>query len=189
MYQINMDNLYFRGIREIVPKNYRPKINSSRFICDGVMLMNLKLIREEHFYDNFRNYYLKLKKNIIYLDDQLIINTLFRDKIDFLPPKFGIWFMNEENIKEYNSLNPIIYTIDELKEANNKPIIRHLWGKTQEGIDLLFEKPWLLKKSCKIKEEWQYYANKTGYYDSICKFFKNSCLNYMLIQIIIEISK
>jgi hypothetical protein len=93
-----------------------------------------------------------------------------------LPPKFGIWFMTEENIKEYNSLNPLIYTIDELREANNKPIIRHLWGKTQEGIDLL-EKPWLLNKPCKIKEEWKYYANKTGYYESICKFFKNACLN------------
>ena len=176
MYQLNMDNLYFRGIREIVSKKYRPKLNSSRYICDGVMLMNLKLIREEHFYDTFRNYYLKFKKKRIYLHDQHIINTLFRDKIGFLPPKFGIWFMSEAKIKKYNSLNPLIYTIDELREANNKPIIRHLWGKTQEGI-YLFEKPWLLKKSCKIKEEWQYYANKTGYYHSICKFFKNACLN------------
>jgi len=176
MYQINMDNLYFRGIREILPSYYKPVINSSRFICDGVMLMNLKLIREDHFYETFRDYYLKFYNKRIYFGDQHIINTLFRDKIDFLPPKFGIWFMTEENFKEYNSLNPLIYTIDELREANNKPIIRHLWGKTQEGIDLL-EKPWLFNKPCKIKEEWKYYANKTGYYESICKFFKNACLN------------
>ena len=101
-----------------------------------IEIMNLKLIREEHFYDTFRNYYLKFKKKRIYLHDQHIINTLFRDKIGFLPPKFGIWFMSEAKIKKYNSLNPLIYTIDELREANNKPIIRHLWGKTQEGIYL-----------------------------------------------------
>ena len=107
MYQLNMDNLYFRGIREILPENYKPVINPSRYICDGVMLMNLKLIREDHVFDTFRNYYLKFYNKNIYFGDQHIINVLFREKINFLPPKFGIWFMKEENIKEYQSLKPI----------------------------------------------------------------------------------
>ena len=57
----------------------------------------------------------------------------------------------------------------------NKPVIRHLWGITKEG--LLSEKPWLLKKYYKIKVEWNYYAKKTGYYSSICNFFKYACIN------------
>ena len=174
MYQLNMDNLYFRGIREIIPKGFEIDIDHSRFICAGVMLMNLKLIREAHLFDTFKNYYLNFYNKKIYYNDQYIINALFRDKIDFLPPKFGIWFMTKKFIKEYKSLKPIIYTRNELRKANNKPIIRHIWGTTKEGL-FLSDKPWLLNQSCKIKEEWQYYAQKTGHYFSICKFFKNAC--------------
>ena len=63
MYQLNMDNLYFRGIREILSEDYKPEIDGSRFICAGVMLMNLKLIREEHLFDTFKKYYLKNRIN------------------------------------------------------------------------------------------------------------------------------
>ena len=176
MYQLNMDNLYFRGIREILSEDYKPEIDGSRFICAGVMLMNLKLIREEHLFDTFKKYYFNFFDKIIYLDEQHIINALFKDKINFLPPKFGIWFMCENNIKKYKSLKPLIYTRNTLRNANKRPIIRHLWGITEEGFDLT-EKPWQLKQTCKIKKEWQFYAKKTGYYAYICKYFENACLN------------
>ena len=192
MYQLNMDNIYFRGIREILPEGYETEIDQSRFICAGVMLMNLKLIREDHLFDTFKNYYIKLISKVIpnlvysnllflkfynkqiYYGDQHIINALFREKINFLPPKFGTWFMTGKYIKKYKSLKPIIYTTQELRKANNKPIIRHLWGTTKEGL-YLTDKPWLFNQDCKIKKEWEYYARKTGYYDSICKFFKKAC--------------
>ena len=174
MYQLKMDNLYFRGIREILNKGTEREIDKSRYICAGVMLMNLKLIREVHLFNDFKNYYLKYFNKKKYYDDQHIINALFRDKISFLPPKFGIWFMTKEYIKRYESLKPIIYTTNELMEANNKPIIRHLWGR---GF-LLKNKLWDLKKNNQTKEMkkiWQFYAKKTGYYSSICNIYKNAC--------------
>ena len=174
MYQLNMDNIYFRGIKEICPYGYEEDLNQSRYICAGVMLMNLKLIREDHVFDTFKNYYLKFYNKQIYYGDQHIINDLFREKIDFLPPKFGTWFMTGEYIKQYKSLKPIIYTTNELRKANNKPIIRHLWGITKEGL-FLYDKPWLLSQNFEIKKDWQYYAKKTGYYNSICNFYKNAC--------------
>ena len=174
MYQLNMDNIYFRGIRQIIPEGYETEIDRSRFICAGVMLMNLKLMREDHLFDIFKNYYFKFYNKKIYYGDQHIINALFREKIHFLPPKFGIWFMTKKDIKEYKLLKPLIYTTNELRKANNKPIIRHLWGITKEGL-YLFDKPWLSNKTLEIKKDWQFYAKKTGYYYSICNFFKNAC--------------
>ena len=132
MYQLNMNNLYFRGVREVL-------LPGNKSICAGVMLMNLKLIRENHVFDTFKKYY-----------------------------------MDKEYIKKYEKINPIIYTQKELIKANNKPIIRHIWGITKEGL-VLKNKPWLLKKTCGIKKVWQYYAQKTGYYSSICKKYKNAC--------------
>jgi lipopolysaccharide biosynthesis glycosyltransferase len=175
MYQLNMQNLYFRGIKEIVRNKYLGEGKDvSKFICAGVMLINLKLIREDHLFDTFKNYYLKFYNKKIYYDDQYIINVLFINKINFLPPKFGIWFMTQQYIKKYESLKPLIYSRDDLINANNKPIIRHLWGTTKEGF-YLARKPWNLNKDCQIKKDWQYYANKTGYYSSICEIYKTVC--------------
>ena len=49
MYQLNMNNLYFRGVREVL-------LPGNKSICAGVMLMNLKLIRENHVFDTFKKY-------------------------------------------------------------------------------------------------------------------------------------
>ena len=69
----------------------------------------------------------------------------------------------------------LIYTDEELRESITNPVVRHIWGKTNEGY--LHEKPWLSKKYYKIKEEWNYYAKKTGYYSEICQFYKYACIN------------
>ena len=137
--------------------------------------MNLKLIRKDHVFNTFKHYYYNHFKRGILLGDQHIINALFRNKIGFLPPKFGMWFINEKDIDNYKKLNPLIYNEKELRLSINKPVIRHLWGNTKDGF--LSEKPWLLKKYYQIKAEWNYYAKKTGYYSSICKYYKYACIN------------
>lgn len=175
MYKLNMRNLYFRGVHEIISHKYDKYFKRNKFICAGVMLMNLELIRKDNFFNTFKKYYKKFYKKGILLGDQYIINTFFYKKIGFLPPKFGMWFINEKDIEKYKNLNPLIYTEKELRESINKPVIKHLWGITKEGF--LSEKPWLLKKYYKIKVEWNYYAKKTGYYSSICNFFKYACKN------------
>ena len=119
MYQLNMNNIYFRGIRELIVNNkyYEKDLDKSKYICAGVMLMNLKLIRENHVFKIFKNYYYKYYNKGIYYGDQHIINALFKDKIGFLPPKFGMWFISENNIKYYKKLNPLTYVV--LKAFNN----------------------------------------------------------------------
>ena len=170
-----MTNLYFRGIREIVSSRYEKKIDKRKYICDGVMLMNLKLMKKDHVFNIFKKYYFEYFNKGIYYGDQHIINALFKNKIGFLPPKYGMWFINEKDIQNYKKLNPLVYTEQEINESIFKPVIRHIWGNTNNGF--LKEKPWLLKKYFKIKEEWNYYAKKTGYYHLICQFYKYACIN------------
>ena len=53
MYNLDMTDLYFRGIRE-----YRPNMkytNVTRYICAGVMLMNLNLIRKNKVFEKLKN--------------------------------------------------------------------------------------------------------------------------------------
>ena len=113
MYNINMDNLYFRGIRE-VPAPYEKYIDKSKYICAGVMLINIELIRKERVFNKFQNYYYNYYDQGIFYGDQHIINDLFRNKIGYLPPKYGMYFINKKRIQLYKQLNPLVYTEKEL---------------------------------------------------------------------------
>ena len=173
MYELNMDNLYFRGVYEIF-HNYRA--NSHKSICDGVMLININLIREEKLYKKFKEYYFHFYNKGNYYGDQAIINQFFYNKIGYLPAKFGIWFINKKYMQLYGNVRPIIYNKTELLDAINNPVIRHLWG--YRDTDLFRIKPWEIKNTSKIKKEWNYYARKTGYYYFICKTYIYACMNF-----------
>ena len=170
MYNLDMKNLFFRGIRQKINEEEVIYTNISRYICAGVMVMNLKLLRENNAFDKFKKYYYYLANKGIYHHDQEIINAIFTDKIGFLPPKYGMFQMNEYYMKRYKKIKPIVYNKFQLINANKRPIIRHIWGK-------LPSKPWLVEGEYKIKNEWNYYAKKTGYYPLICEFFKHACIN------------
>ena len=170
MYNLNMTNLLFKGLREYKDKDSIPFVNVTKYICAGVMLMNLKLLRENNSFEKFKKYYNYLYEKKTSYNDQNIINTVFIDKIGFLPPKFGIFLINEDHIKDYEKIKPIVYNRSELIEANKKPVIRHIWGN-------ITGKPWIINEYNNIKDEWNYYANKTGFYKEICKYYKNACIN------------
>jgi lipopolysaccharide biosynthesis glycosyltransferase len=174
MYNINMDNLYFKGIRE-VPASYEKYIDKSSYICDGVMLINIELIRKERVFYKFQNYYYNYYEQGIFYGDQHIINDLFRNKIGYLPPKYGMFFINKKKIQLYKQLNPLIYTEKELLESVYNPVLRHICGINMNNEKV--KKPWKIDYYMKIKSEWNYYAKKTGYYSSICSFYKKVCLN------------
>lgn len=78
MYELNMNNLYFRGVHEVF---YNRKDSNNKYICDGVMLMNIKLLKKENAFEKFRNYYFSFYKKGIYFDDQSLINILLKKKI------------------------------------------------------------------------------------------------------------
>ncbi len=176
MYNLNMSNLFFRGLREIAYEEEANYTNLSRYICSGVMLMNLKMLRENHALEQFTNYYHFLANRGLSTNDQNIINKIFTDKIGFLPPKYGIFQMRKSYMKRYKKIKPRVYNKLQLIKDNKKPIIRHIFGK-------LPVKPWLIKGNYKIKNVWNYYANKTGYYSLICEYFKNACVNISVINI------
>ena len=169
LYSLNINNLYFKGFREYVKNGSIPYVNTDRYICAGVMLMNLKLLRKSNAFEKFKKYYYFLYSKKQSYNDQNIINTIFIKKIGFLPPKFGI-FQIDKFLNKYKERIPKVYNISELIEANRNPIIRHIWGK-------LKNKPWLIKDYDEIKQQWNYYAKKTGYYIEICRYFKNACIN------------
>jgi hypothetical protein len=86
-----------------------------------------------------------------------------------------MFFINKKKIQLYKQLNPLIYTEKELLESVYNPVLRHICGINMNNEKV--KKPWKIDYYMKIKSEWNYYAKKTGYYSSICSFYKKVCLN------------
>ena len=86
LYNINMGKYYYMGFPGVDLINI--EFNGTRnFINSGVMLINLKKLREINSSKLFEDYYLKYGTKKV---DEYLINAVFYDKISFLPLIYGI---------------------------------------------------------------------------------------------------
>lgn len=85
-YNLNLDNLYYRGFPDAAedPLCEDHKI----YFCEGVLLMNLKLIREDGLEEKFLKYAYEHK--YIKYNHQTILNLIGKDKKSLLPPEYGM---------------------------------------------------------------------------------------------------
>ena len=127
MYNINMDEYYYRGFLGIGKDNFLP--NNDNYICSGVLLINLENLRKDNIVNKMYKYMIKHKKNLHY-HDQIIINGVCFEKIGLLPAKFGI--TNFNNLTDLFKKADNIYknkkyklSHEELRNAYFHPSILH----------------------------------------------------------------
>ena len=149
-------------------------IKANNWINAGVLLLNLKKIRE----DNKCFDLLNITKSGIELrhEDNTVINYVFYPKIGQLPLKYGIWnFLDILDINKYSNSVRQKINISEYMETIKDPGLLH--------ILLCSPKPWnfntaykkrssacLIRNNCscqKFHNLWHFYAKKTDYYHDI----------------------
>ena len=155
MYDINMENYYYKGFIDI---NIRYKDKIDNYICAGVLLINLEKLRKDNIVNKMYIYMINNKKKLL-KHDQTIINDVCHEKIGILPPKFGIFNFN--SLKTLYNITKILfknkkyrYTNKELRNAYLYPTILHC-----------VIKPWRNKNYA--RKIWLYFAEKTLYYNEI----------------------
>lgn len=113
LFETLIDDSVAAGVKDI---NFRMLRKNPTYVNSGVLLMDLKKIKEQNIEKEFLEY---TRKNIdtIKLGDQEIINAVLKGKIKILPDKW--------NVQSSNFTNRSIYT--------NDPWIIHYVGK---------QKPW-----------------------------------------------
>ena len=96
MYNIDMNDNLFMGQADY-KKTFKiccnlMKTDFKKYICSGVMLMNLKLLREYNFKDKVNDYLNRNNGDTHCSADQGVLNYLCKDKIDYLPARYGfLW--------------------------------------------------------------------------------------------------
>ena len=180
MYYSEFDNNYVLGVLGIAAwgLDYLG-IKANNWINDGVILLNLKKIRDDNKCFNLLNMTkigIKLRH-----DDNTVVNYVFYPFIGKLPVKYGIWnFFDKQDIEKYSNFLRQKINISEMEESRKDPGVIH--------NVLCNPKPWYFgsnyiapvtacqkRNNCsciKFHNLWHFYAEKTDYYNEILNNLK-----------------
>ena len=158
---ISMDGLYYKGFLDYPYPMESFNFKGDHYICSGVMLINLKKLREDNMEPKIETF-IKENNDKLVQHDQTVINVLFQDNIGALPIKYGIFnFTDMEMVNDYS--NRLVaknkYTKNEILQAYEKPAILHY-----------VYKPWE-QNEVNRKDLWWEYAAKTDYFDEIKTYY------------------
>lgn len=173
-YNIDIGNYYYMGF----PANDLTKFefNGTRnYINSGVMLINLKKLREINATLIYQEYYKKFGTKKV---DEYLINVIFYDKIKFLPLKYGIPDFNPIK-KALSSPSMFLRTFKNLTNFTDSDMIYASKNRviTHGSYDL--SKWWDKKYSdlTDIGKEWLFYASKSIVFNEICSIY-TQFMNY-----------
>jgi len=186
LYQTPFENNYVLGFFDLFSDavDYLGLI-SEKYINDGVLLMNLKQIREDN--KHYELLYMAANHKKLKHQDQTVVNYVLYPKIGSLPLKFGIFnFPSIFDIK-YLYLKKIrqILNITELIQAIEDPSLMHfvlcypkVWSPNSKYVPISTRNGTLYRSSCeKFHKIWIKYAKLTLFYNEIEKKYKIKMIN------------
>ena len=161
---LNMQRNLVMGFLDNSPDSIQSfGFKNTTVICSGVLLINLKGLRQYEYSKKIADFISKYQDRLIQ-HDQTIINVVFQNRIALLPPRYGTWdFDKRMTAKGYLKIkrSGLKYNKKDLYYAIEHPLIMHFVGR----------KPFLDKNSI-FNKEWWYFAKISGFYLQIySKYF------------------
>lgn len=154
MYDLNLGDNYIAGVKDYPVICWRPADYAKRlgvgsinqYINSGVLIMNLKKIREDKLENKFKNFIPELKDRGVSFYDQDVLNAVCYNKIKHVDLEYNAMqhFSYDYN-KETKLLN--CYSAKEMGKAYDDPTIVHFAGGN---------KPWK-NKNIRFYDEWDKY--------------------------------
>lgn len=173
MINLNMENNVIMGFIDD-GYNYSKLfgIKTYKYITAGVILINLESMNKENITYKFFDF-IKKNRKLLIQEDQTVINIVLHGRIGILPCKFGIWsYSNFSDLLFHNKYKNFS---NNLKCYDEKELLK-AW-KSPGIIHLVNNKPYLYdnyKLNYTFIKDWLYYANKTGQFKEIIKYYKFS---------------
>ena len=154
-WNIDLDNYLVGGVstHTVGSKKQLSLSEADAFINDGVVLMNLKKLRE----DNYKSKFLECIES--YNGDppvlsEGVINKVCKGKIKIVNPEFNL--MSGLITYKHSKLNSVrnFYSKQELIRAINNPVIIHYLAG-------FYNRPWNINCKHPMKDRYLYYKSKT----------------------------
>lgn len=132
-----------------------------KYFSDGIMLLDIKKLREINTYEDYRAFLRSRNGKVAYLE-QGAINHVMKGKIKLIPPQYNVMTLSIIYGKYCNVFfdkQEPYYTNDEMKAAIKKPAIVHLTGHP------LCIRPWISQSNHLYRCKWEQALNNTPYSD------------------------
>jgi len=179
MFTLDFNDNYILGFYDVIAHGVdNLGIKSSIYINSGVILLNLKKIREDNKTIELFNVANSNNTKLPNVD-QTLLNYILYPKIGRLPCKFGTWnFADRDDIELYLSKLRTKVPIEELEEGIKNPGIVHsclcypkIWSNKTKYTKGLSNCDKRHDCSCKkYFDLWHSFANQTDYYEEILNF-------------------
>jgi lipopolysaccharide biosynthesis glycosyltransferase len=151
IYNMNFNNKMILGQPVKFKKNAKTGFFS---INTGIILLNLKKMREIKMEKETLNILMNKKEKYNFLDQDLI-NKYFKKYLEIFPPEYHARpYNNSESIK-FNNKSGNLYNNDYFLFSWKYPTMRHYYG---------YYKPSFLDINNKILEDWWYFARLSKYF-------------------------
>lgn len=165
LFEISLGDCYLAGVKDcyvISNQNHQVRLNIpsvENYINAGVLVMNLKRMRQDGLVDKFL---LQAEKNNLYAD-QDVLNVCCYGRIKILPIKYNSFHFYTGNT--IRVLFDYPYQKEEFMFEWNKPYILHMMGRV---------KPWMNKKIKGADQWWDLVEIFRGL--QIHNFWEENCL-------------
>lgn len=158
------DNYTVAGVQDIVEIEFKKEIglrNEDIYVNAGFLLINLKKWRNEHKSVKLIEVILQHGGSVPH-HDQGIINSVFRNEILVLHPKYNVVttfyeFSEVEKLKNYFSLDHY-YTQKQFDDAKQHPVFLHFTPSYSK-------RPWFLHSRHPRKDDYLAFLKKTNWKD------------------------
>ena len=152
-----------------VKKKFGIKLN--KYINSGILLINLKGIREDGIEKKIRHFILTHE---LRFPDQTAINVVCNNNIQILSYKYGLFAKDSfSDLVNHNAQQDSIYRFNEseLKLAYKEPVFFHYFNGTKPF--------WRYNYNANFSRVyWWYYAKMSGFYKNIIDYY-----NYTITEI------
>ena len=180
LYNYNINDAYIAAVLDMCAgRNLSYFFRNEKYINVGVAIINnLKMWRKEKLYEKIVTYSNRKKRPLGCPIQDILSVVMPNDKVFLLPLKYNTiqyyrwkgkkiqnstWvniYMQAQNNSRYK------YSKEEILEAENDPVIRHLWNHKIQYSRYVTRK---------IKIQWKKYAKMTGFYKIICGKYRRAC--------------
>ena len=136
LFDTNIEEYYFAGVEDVLSEDNKARLGLGKYCNAGVMLLNLKKMREDNIEEKLFDYTMKNQDKILW-QDQDVMNVVMQDGIFCLPLTWNVQVFDWGNDSKFHKI---------INSAN----IIHFVGCI---------KPWDIESKSIVKKEFYKYYN------------------------------
>ena len=166
LYDSDISDYYCAGVGDCVSESHLKAIGlnvENNYFNAGVLLVNLKMWREEQVEEKFENFSTKCNNDVLYAD-QGIINSVLSERSLKLPPEYNcytaIYDFTYKDLMTFRKPKRY-YSETEIESAKNDPAIVHF---TTSFLSL---RPWVEGCDHPYVSEWLKYKAMSPWADAL----------------------